>query len=540
MAKRTLSIDLEETLARRFRARMAYQGTNINALLADLIARWLGDWGTAYLSYTVEPGQDLRLIAELVYGEAELYWTLAYYNDVPFPVLVQPGQCIAIPEPHSSPAGLVPSTAIPWDVRKTTLAAELDDTLVKRFKARASFEGSTATAWLYELIAQWTGSWPQNTAVYVVQAGDDLTDIAFRYYGQASKLWAIAHFNGIGDVSALRAGQRLLIPEPRGSGILPRGESPYIFGIHDQGGEYLMADQGKKGWVLVTEAVGRNPFDQSGKDYSELEEDGFGVIVRLNHGYHDADLYNYPGTIPEHDLDSQSYQEFAVRCANFVQNSRGCHIWVIGNETNHPNEWPGGPQGAPITPRMYADCFRRCYTEIHLRPGRRSDQVVLGAVAPWNASVSYPGNVRGDWIRYFYDLLLLVGSRCDGIALHTYTHGPESARITANTPMWAPFEDRNYEFRAYQEFMAAIPASLRHLPVYITETDQNDPWSRHHSGWVQAAYAEINAWNQDPLHQRIRCLLLYRWLPYDQWSFAGLREVTDDFRAALAKDYRWW
>jgi len=35
-------------------------------------------------------------------------------------------------------------------------------------------------------------------------------------------------------------------------------------------------------------------------------------------------------------------------------------------------------------------------------------------------------------------------------------------------------------------------------------------------------------------------LLLYRWLPYDQWSFANVDEVKDDFKVALGNDYLWW
>ena len=34
---------------------------------------------------------------------------------------------------------------------------------------------------------------------------------------------------------------------------------PYIFGLHDPGGEHLMLEAGRPGWVLVTEAIGANP-----------------------------------------------------------------------------------------------------------------------------------------------------------------------------------------------------------------------------------------------------------------------------------------
>jgi hypothetical protein len=161
-------------------------------------------------------------------------------------------------------------------------------------------------------------------------------------------------------------------------------------------------------------------------------------------------------------------------------------------------------------------------------------------VAPWNAQTAYPGNERGDWIKYLGDVLTLLANKCDGIAIHTYTHGPAPSKITSRDRMDPPFEDRYYEFRTYQQFMAAIPPSMSSLPVYITETDQNDPWARSNTGWVQAAYAEVDKWNQDSTHQRVRCLLLYRWLPDDQWSFKTIQEVKDDLRAALNHDYRWW
>ena len=33
------------------------------------------------------------------------------------------------------------------------------------------------------------------------------------------------------------------------------GESPYLFGIHESGGEHHMAEKGKKGWILFTEGI---------------------------------------------------------------------------------------------------------------------------------------------------------------------------------------------------------------------------------------------------------------------------------------------
>ena len=79
----------------------------------------------------------------------------------------------------------------------------------------------------------------------------------------------------------------------------------------------------------------------------------------------------------------------------------------------------------------------------------------------------------------------------------------------------------------------------RHLPVFITETDQDEPWADANTGWVQAAYAEIDSWNRQPHAQQIRALLLYRWPKLDRWAIEGKGQVIDDFRAALAHGYRW-
>ena len=539
MTTKRISIDLDEPLHRRFKARLAYQNEAMTDVLSRLISLWTGTWGGNYFSHTVEPGEDLRTIAEQYYGDPELYWTIAYFNDIAYPTLLQTGQQIRIPEPGTSPSGLNPGVNVPWGVPKNTVAVEIDAELQRRFKARAAFENTTMTQWLYQFVTQWTGDWPRQTTSYTVRAGDMLSAIAFRFYNDARKYWVIAYLNGISNPALIQVGQQLIIPEPVSSGQLPAGESRYIFGIHDWGGEHLMAERGKKGWVLITEEVGREPEDESGKDYSDLESAGYGVIVRLNHGYHRGTTF--PGTIPEPDPDGQNYQDFAVRCGNFAEHSPGCHIWIIGNEMNYHVEWPGGWDGQALTPERYADCFKRCHAEVHRRPGHENDQVVIGAVAPWNNETHYPGNERGDWVQYLADLLSLLKTKCDGIALHTYTHSPELSKITARDRMDPPFQDRYFEFRAYREFMDAIPACMRGLPVYITETNNqgNKPWART-PGWVQAAYKEIDTWNQDLTHQKIRCLLLYRWSKDDQWSFQDIPEVKDDFRAAMDNDYRWW
>jgi N-acetyl-anhydromuramyl-L-alanine amidase AmpD len=323
----------------------------------------------------------------------------------------------------------------------------------------------------------------------------------------------------------------------------PLNDSPYLYGFHDPGGESTMTAAGVLGWVLFTEELGHDPANQSGHDYSGLANQGLGILARLNNGY-------YPdGTIPS----SNQYGQFAQRCANFVTHSPGCHIWIIGNEMNYPVERPGVQYdfsrqppvmiapGEVITPELYASCYRQCRAAIRALPGHGDDQVIVGATAPWNNQTSYATNPTGDWVVYHADVLNALGgpANCDGVSIHTYTHGTNPSLIYTDTLMQPPFQNRQYNFRAYQDFMRAIPASMRGLPVYITEADENDPWLDQNNAWVQRAYGEINAWNQGAGNQNIRALLLYRWQPYDKWGIQGKNGVITDFRAALAQKYVW-
>lgn len=361
----------------------------------------------------------------------------------------------------------------------------------------------------------------------------------------------------------------------------PLCDSEYIFGMHDPGGEQVMLEAGKPGWVLLTIAVGSDPNDQSTGDFSPWSSRNLGVMVRLNNGYEPA------GTIPL----SRRYEDFARRCGSYVRGSRGCHIWIIGNEMNFLVERPsldGGrglespievpprdPTAPPLSPRespyrfdvlasdvagpaasrglrrtaanreviapqLYARCYRLARAAIHAQPGHEQDQVLVGAVAPWNDQTKYPENPAGDWVRYFRDILELLGpDNCDGFTLHSYTHGDDPNLIHNQARLNPPFQDYHYHFFTYRDFMAAVPASMRHLPAYITEADQDVEWRNENRGWVSKAYAEIDWWNNQPGNQQIRSLVLYRWPRHDRWYIEGKQGVIDDFRQALRHEYKW-
>ncbi len=306
------------------------------------------------------------------------------------------------------------------------------------------------------------------------------------------------------------------------SPVAPLPLPSYIYGLHDIGGQDRMANASRAGWLLDSVDLR----SQNGADYSTLTHAGFGVIVRLNNGYETA------GTIPTF----VQYDAFAARCAAYAQNSPGAHIWLIGNEMNIRAERPEFPDGSRevITPQMYARCFLKCRGAIRNLPGHANDWVIPGAVGPYNAE-------SGDWVQYLVDLLNLLGTQVDGIALHCYTHDFRVDQISGDDMMGAPFNNRHFNFRAYRDFLNALPDAFRALPVFITETNPFAGWQNSNIGWIQAAYAEINAWNADPAHQPIQALILFRWqtLPdHREWGIQDKPALIDDFQAALAAGYR--
>lgn len=332
---------------------------------------------------------------------------------------------------------------------------------------------------------------------------------------------------------------------------LPLAQSAYLFGIHaiSAGDEHWYGDKiralyaGKphKGWIFFTEGIGSNPaahqqVNQAVRDrYWRWAQDGYGVIVRLNHGYHPS------GTLPE----PQFYDAFAETCARWVElylkhaeAPATSYLWTIqiGNEMNNPSEHPNGQT---LTAALYAQAFNKVYARI--KAVLPNSIITPGAIDPYNAQIARP-------LDYFQQMLDGI-TALDGFVLHAYTHGPSVEAIThLNTFGGEPLTDHYYDFQTYRLFMERIPAKWRGLPVYITETNHvcrdmsneggSQGWINQNIGWVRAAYAEIQRWNSTPYTQQIRALLLYRWTA-DQWAIDDKPAILEDFRMALDSDYRW-
>ncbi|HEY88297.1 MAG TPA: SH3 domain-containing protein [Thermoflexia bacterium] len=348
---------------------------------------------------------------------------------------------------------------------------------------------------------------------------------------------------------------------------LPFSISPHIFGMHaaQLSDDHKTRDpiralfqaKGKKGWTFFTELVARRPQDvQLNQDWRnrlwDWAEQGYGVIVRLNHGYHPS------GTLPE----SQYYDEFAAACARWVELylkrtdlSPHTYTWTIqiANEQNNPSEHPGGYQNPKehITPELYAEAFNKIYARI--KQVLPNAAVCPGAIDPYNSvPMKLLGHQRWRPLDYFQKMLAGI-NELDGLILHAYTHGPSLAAIThLQTFGDAMLKEHYFDFQTYRQFMERIPAKWKDLPVYITESNHvcradnaplcNNPasqgWTNDNIGWVRKAYEEINNWNQTPYTQQIRALLLYRWMG-DQWRIRDKAGIQEDFKQAMHHDYRW-
>jgi predicted flap endonuclease-1-like 5' DNA nuclease len=348
---------------------------------------------------------------------------------------------------------------------------------------------------------------------------------------------------------------------PTGEADVRLGVSPHIFGIHavdivedphTKGPiRGLYQGTGKQGWIFFTQICGRHahsiqPNDDIRAFFWEWAQQGYGVIVRLNHGYEPG------GTLPT----SQYYDDFAAAAARWVEVylkrsdvAPTDYTWTlqIGNEQNNPREHPGGFEHPTehITPELYAQAFNKTYAAIkNVLPNAI---VCPGAIDPYNY-MPWKLHGNGHWRPLdYYETMLEHIDVLDGIILHAYTHGPNLQAVTHLRRFDpGPLEDHYYDFQTYRLFMERIPARWRDVPVHITEMnhihrpagEHDQGWVNQNTGWVQAIYKEIDRWNQGPYHQQIRCGLLYRWHG-DQWSIHDKPGVLQDFRQALHNDYRW-
>jgi hypothetical protein len=338
-------------------------------------------------------------------------------------------------------------------------------------------------------------------------------------------------------------------------------ECPSLYGIHDADPDpstYLnhIKPAAGCGWVTATVAVGHNPADTSGANFSTLASQGHTVICRINNGY-------FPnGTIPL----AVDYDNFARRCSNFVLATTGCNIWLIGNECNLSGEWPfTGTRFTYVSPQDYATCFRKVYNAI--KSVRPNDKVLTQPAAPF-AGPYGAGTLNGfpsdpnplSWTQYLNQMLtaLQATGPLDGIALHITSRGYNYADIHSTNQVNAAGQLLYFSFNVYKDWVDfGIPRSLYGLPLYATECNgyyywkgghPENPAAHYEAGWMQEIYAEIDRYNQSagalgkPVYH---CVNMYRWCAScDNWNIDGTdnpyrAQILSDLDAAATPNYKW-
>jgi hypothetical protein len=286
-----------------------------------------------------------------------------------------------------------------------------------------------------------------------------------------------------------------------------------LIGVHDlEGIKLTPADT----WILSLAALSENP-----------------APINFNPAYHHICRvgwgYGSTGTIPKPDKDT----EFLFRLSNYVQRSTGNRRWIIGNECNLPREWPDNQS---IHPFRYAEFFTKCADVIHAISGHEKDEVLIAGSGPWNDQYRYAGNISGDWIKYFTDCIgAIPKEKIGGFSIHSYTHGYNRHLVMSEAMMNAPFQNRHFEFRTYRDYCIAVPESLAHLPIYLTEANGDGPWQA--VGLMQEMAREIDYWNEGSESRKIKCLIFYRYPKYDsdiKFNIQGKLDVEQEYLATVA------
>ena len=205
-------------------------------------------------THTVVAGETLSALALRFYGDAELYRLIATASGIADPDAIDVGQRLIFPD----------------FTRYTVVAGDSTSALASRFYGDAE---------LYPLIATASGIadpdaidvgqrliFPDFTR-YTVVAGDTLSSLAARFYGDASLYPLIATVNGIADPDVIDAGQVLVIFVGRSDGfgltIVDRNEN-------DPRLKYYRFQTAAIGWNPGVNVLLPDDYQTSGRTYPVL------------------------------------------------------------------------------------------------------------------------------------------------------------------------------------------------------------------------------------------------------------------------------
>lgn len=219
------SFPVDEGLLRRIQARSLFDKVPVPLInnQADLnnAVVWLGTWGQYAQGYFVQATDSLAIIAQAQLGSADYSPALAAYNGLHDPSTLPVGTKILIPLVGKAQTGGVQPTsppeipAVPPRVQSTV---PLDDGTDRRIRAKSIFEKipvpTVNNQADYNNVMQWLGNWGHLAEGYFIPAGDSLTALADRRFGNPAFAAGIAAYNGLATIGGITVGQKILIPLP--------------------------------------------------------------------------------------------------------------------------------------------------------------------------------------------------------------------------------------------------------------------------------------------------------------------------------------
>ena len=205
-------------------------------------------------THTVVAGETLSALALRFYGDAELYRLIATASGIADPDVINVGQRLIMPD----------------FTRYTVVAGDTLSALALRFYGDAELDWLIATA---------SGIADPNVinvgqrliipdiTRYTVVAGDTMSGLAVRFYGDASFYPLIATVNGIADPAVIDVGQVLVIFVGRSDGfgltIVDRNEN-------DPRLKYYRFQTSAIGWNPGVNVLLPDDYDTSGRTYPVL------------------------------------------------------------------------------------------------------------------------------------------------------------------------------------------------------------------------------------------------------------------------------
>jgi murein DD-endopeptidase MepM/ murein hydrolase activator NlpD len=272
-----------------------------------------------------------------------------------------------------------------------------------------------------------------------------------------------------------------------------------LLGLHDRAGGEFLAQQNIRGWCLDTVQMG---LQAQALDYTALSLKGVRVIVQLAYGANGA------GTLPALD----QYTAFANAVVGTISNSSGVYAFVVGNEPNHPDQWP---QGLQITPEMYGQLWNMIWFNVPSRV-----PVIPAPIDPYYG----PGSDSRDyWARMLQAILRGSGGRrggADGLMFHPKVQWHDKALVRSDQQFTdPPLLGMPYQWKAWQALYDVTPAPFKTLPIYLAMARPGLQTPNGASGWLPdngGLIAEMVAYERENNIQHsnlVSAVIFYGWGP---------------------------